>query len=51
LPDTLLREIDSDDGHSTYTWWCGCIAVRPVELDICDVHWCSTHIAYRGLLN
>lgn len=51
LPDILLREVDSDEERSTYTWWCGCVAIRPVDLDVCDVQWCSTHIAYSGLLN
>lgn len=43
LPDDLLESVHCDTNASTYSYQCGCTAVRPVEDGECYVRWCATH--------
>jgi hypothetical protein len=43
LPEALLELTESDEESSRYIWACGCVAIRPVNQDVCEVLWCSAH--------
>lgn len=45
LPDDLLESVQSDTVASTYSYRCGCIAVRPADGDVCYMRWCRAHCA------
>lgn len=43
LPDDELERIESDEDRSTYSYLCGCIAVRLNDSEECTMSWCSAH--------
>lgn len=43
VPETLLRDVDSSTHETTYTFTCGCVAVRLVSSNVSDITWCDHH--------
>ena len=43
LRDDTLTEVASDERESVYSYKCGCDAVRQIDADECQVHWCQVH--------
>jgi hypothetical protein len=43
ISDKTLASVESDFDCSTYTYKCGCVAVREADSGDCLVRWCSDH--------